>query len=105
MRYKVRVGVIAENATEVGARGYAVAVHGRTVVVHYGKIEVTGSGTSKFHWKRTPKPYPYPCSTPKAARAKARELVRKQLQQNSKGSYQLLPKDVRIRQPIQAEQD
>lgn len=101
MRYMVRVGPIPENKTKVGARGYSVAVRGRMVIVHYGKIEVTGKVTSRFRWTRPPTRHRYPCSTPKAALVMARELVRKQLLPNPKGRYELLPTGVRIRKPIE----
>src|SRR5688572_21576485 len=97
MPHLVRVGAISQNVSKVGARGYAVWRSGATVFVLFGKIEVVGSGTSKFYWRHTPTLLRYPRRSIRAARALAKALINAQLRPNVKGSYQKLPSGTRIR--------
>ena len=97
MPYMVRVGAIEANVSGVGARGYAVWRSATTVYVQFGKIEVVGSGTSKFCWRRTPKLLRYRRKSIEAARALAKALIAAQLRPSVKGSYQKLPPGTRIR--------
>lgn len=93
----VRIGPIAQNASGVGARGYVVRRTGTIVIVEYGKIEVVGSGRSRFNWLRKPQLIRYARKTIASARTLARELVRDQLRPGSKGGYSRLPTGTRIR--------
>ncbi len=98
MPYMVRVGAIDTNGSGVGSRGYAVFRSGRRVTVWFGKIEVRGSGVSRFYWYRQPSRKNHPlCKTVEQARVLARELIQNQLRDGVKGSYLRLPGNVRIR--------
>jgi hypothetical protein len=98
MPYMVRVGAIDTNVSGVGSRGYAVFRSGRRVTVWFGKIEVRGSGVSRFYWCRQPSKKKHPlCKTVEQARALARDLIQEQLRDGVKGSYLKLPPNVRIR--------
>jgi len=50
MAWFALIGNVAANKTGVGARGYQVFRRGTTIVCRFGKIEVTGGGTSRFRW-------------------------------------------------------
>ena len=66
MPYLVRVGAIESNVSGVGSRGYAVFRSGRRVTVWFGKIEVHGSGVSRFYWYHQPSKKKHPlCKTPR----------------------------------------
>src|SRR6187431_1542170 len=97
MPYLVRIGRIDTNVTTVGSRGYAVFRKGAKVIVWYGKIEALGSRSTRFYWCGEPWEEIHSPGSVKSARQLARELVRKQLLPNSKGSYQKLRPGVRIR--------
>lgn len=97
MAYFVRVGVISENKSGVGARGYQIYRRGSSVITRWGGLEVT-TRRSYFWAVKTPQEKIYKCRTPELARMKYAALVRHRVDDEK---YEHLPLAVPIRQRAQ----
>lgn len=91
MAYFVRVGVISENKSGVGARGYQLYRRGSSVITRWGGVEVTTKRS--YFWAVTPQEKIYRCRTPELARLKCAELATRRVGEEK---YQRLPSGAKI---------
>jgi hypothetical protein len=91
MPYFVRVGVIEQNKSGVGARGYYLSRRGTVVSVTFGGIAVLGDRSFVWAWRK-PRLVTHRCRTVDLARTKYRALVDEKLREG----YARLPTGIAI---------
>ncbi len=92
MPYFVQIGLIPENKTGVGSRGYHVYRRGTRVRVVWGPVGTVRGRTVKMVWERTTVHTDYRCRSERAAIAKLQDIVSSRIREG----YSRLPVGARI---------
>lgn len=95
MPYFLRIGLIGDNLSGIGSRGWYIRRRHRSVVVRWGAVEVqTGGSRTQFFWGPG---WPKEAIYDESSIQDAIDLIRRKTVEKTAGGYRSLPPGAGIR--------